>query len=91
MNAYVLVCGNVFDGISDTLADPAEILVEGNRIARIREAWRRRPELDGTGGAYRGFGPPIEKVWFARAPPRERSEIRTPGPRQRVAVGDAIR
>jgi len=24
-----------FDGISDTLADPAEILVEGNRIARI--------------------------------------------------------
>jgi hypothetical protein len=38
MNAYVLVCGNVFDGISDTLADAAEILVEGNRIARIERS-----------------------------------------------------
>jgi hypothetical protein len=38
MNAYVLVCGNVFDGISDTLADPAEILVEGDRIARIERS-----------------------------------------------------
>lgn len=34
MRAYVLVCGQVFDGLSDTLAGPAEILVENNRIER---------------------------------------------------------
>jgi hypothetical protein len=32
MSLVVLVCGNVFDGISDALTGPAEILVEGNRI-----------------------------------------------------------
>ena len=32
MSVIVLECGNVFDGISDTLTGPAEILVEGNRI-----------------------------------------------------------
>jgi hypothetical protein len=41
MNVVVLVCGNVIDGISDTLTGPAEILVEGNRIGRI-EPWRKR-------------------------------------------------
>jgi hypothetical protein len=34
MNARILVCGNVFDGISDALTGPAEI-VEDNRIAKI--------------------------------------------------------
>ena len=33
MGAYVLVCGKVFDGLSDALTDPAEIFVEDNRIA----------------------------------------------------------
>ena len=32
MSLVVLVCGNVFDGISDALTGPAEILVDGNRI-----------------------------------------------------------
>ena len=32
MSLVVLICGNVFDGISDALTGPAEILVEGNRI-----------------------------------------------------------
>jgi hypothetical protein len=36
MSAVVLVCGNAFDGISDALTGPTEILVEGNRIAMAR-------------------------------------------------------
>ena len=53
MNAYVLVCGKVFDGISDVLTGPAEILVENNpgtcarpssavwsRPLRLTLAWR---------------------------------------------------
>jgi hypothetical protein len=43
MSVLVLVRGNMFDGISDTLAGPAEILVEGNRIARIERRWPDRP------------------------------------------------
>ena len=43
MNALVLVCGNVFDGISDTLTGPAEILVEDNRIATIQRSVERPP------------------------------------------------
>jgi hypothetical protein len=38
MNALVLVCGNVFDGISETLTGPAEILVEDHRIAQIERS-----------------------------------------------------
>ena len=37
------MCGNVFDGISDTLTGPAEILVEGDRIARIERSVGRPP------------------------------------------------
>jgi imidazolonepropionase-like amidohydrolase len=44
MNACVLVCGNVFDGISDTLTDRAEILVEDNRIARTERSVGRPPK-----------------------------------------------
>jgi imidazolonepropionase-like amidohydrolase len=35
--------GNVFDGISDARTGPAEILVEGNRIARIERSVGRAP------------------------------------------------
>jgi imidazolonepropionase-like amidohydrolase len=38
MNAFVRVCGNVFDGNSDALTGPAEILVEDNRIAEIERS-----------------------------------------------------
>ena len=43
MNALVLVCGKVFDGISDTLTGPAEILVKDNRIAKIERSVERPP------------------------------------------------
>jgi len=43
MGIVVLVCGNVFDGISDSLTGPVEILVEGKRIARIQRSVRRPP------------------------------------------------
>ena len=43
MNAFVLVCGNVFDGISDALTGPAEILVQDNRIAKIERSVGRPP------------------------------------------------
>ena len=43
MSMLVLVCGNVFDGLSDALTGPAEILVEGNRIAGIERSVRRPP------------------------------------------------
>lgn len=33
MKSAVLVCGKIFDGISAALTGPAEILIEGNRIA----------------------------------------------------------
>ncbi len=38
MSTLVLVCGHVFDGLSDTLTGPAEILVEGNRIVKIERS-----------------------------------------------------
>jgi imidazolonepropionase-like amidohydrolase len=43
MSVVVLVCGNVFDGISDTLTGPAEILVEDNRIAKVERSAGRPP------------------------------------------------
>ena len=41
MSAVVLLCGNVFNGLSD--AGPAVILVEGNRISRIERSVGRPP------------------------------------------------
>src|SRR5271165_4774415 len=38
MSATVLVCGKVFDGASDSLTGPAEILVEGNRITSLERS-----------------------------------------------------
>lgn len=42
MSVLVLGCGKVFEGLSDTLTGPAEILVEGNRIAKIPRPRPRR-------------------------------------------------
>ncbi len=38
MTVLVLVCGKVFDGLSDARSGPAEILVEGNRIAKVERS-----------------------------------------------------
>ena len=35
MTRVIVICGNLFDGISDSLTGPAEILIEENRISRI--------------------------------------------------------
>jgi hypothetical protein len=44
MSVVVLVCGNVFDGISDTLTGPAEILVEGSdRSSATWAIWWKAP------------------------------------------------
>jgi len=45
VSATVLICGRVFDGISEELAGPLEILVEGNRTIRIG------PSVDRPSGA----------------------------------------
>ena len=41
MSATVIVCGAVFDGISDELTRRAEILVEGNRITSMGRSVKR--------------------------------------------------
>jgi imidazolonepropionase-like amidohydrolase len=38
MSAMVLVCGKVFDGVSDRLTGPAEILLDDNRIAAMGQS-----------------------------------------------------
>jgi imidazolonepropionase-like amidohydrolase len=38
MSRFVLVCGDVFDGLSDALTGPAEILIESNRITKIEQS-----------------------------------------------------
>src|SRR5258705_13089501 len=35
VSAFLLLCGKMFDGISDALSNEVEILVEGNRIVSI--------------------------------------------------------
>ena len=44
MSATVLVCGNVFDGLSDRLTGPAEILIHDDRIEKIEHSVERPPE-----------------------------------------------
>lgn len=44
MNVIVLLCGSVFDGASESLTAPTEILVEGNRIVSIGRFVSRPPE-----------------------------------------------
>ncbi len=41
MGAFVLLCGKLFDGVSDRLTGPVEILVEGDRITEIGPSVRR--------------------------------------------------
>ena len=41
MGAFVLLCGKLFDGVSDRLTGPVEILVEGDRITEIGLSVRR--------------------------------------------------
>jgi hypothetical protein len=43
MSAIVLVCGKMFDGASEELTGPAEILVEGKRIASVARSVNRPP------------------------------------------------
>jgi hypothetical protein len=43
MSTLVLVCGDAFDGLSDALTGPTEILVEGNHIAKIKRSVGRPP------------------------------------------------
>ncbi len=43
MSPTVLVCGKVFDGISEGLTGPAEILIQGNRIESIGKSVNRSP------------------------------------------------
>lgn len=35
MKSTVLLCGSIFDGVSDQLTGPMQILIEGNRIAAV--------------------------------------------------------
>ena len=35
MSATVLVCGGMFDGASEELTRPAQVLIEGNRITSV--------------------------------------------------------
>ena len=43
MSAIVLLCGNLFDGVSETLSGPMEILVQGNRITSVARSVERPP------------------------------------------------
>ena len=43
MGATMLVCDKVFDGASEELTGPAEILIEGNRIVSIGQSVNRPP------------------------------------------------
>ena len=45
MTGIVLVCGKVFDGISDALTGPAEILIEDSRISNRPIGPPHRPAL----------------------------------------------
>ncbi|MGH7104883.1 MAG: amidohydrolase family protein [Acetobacteraceae bacterium] len=41
MGVFVLLCGKLFDGVSDQLTGPIEILVEGDQISEIGSSVRR--------------------------------------------------
>jgi imidazolonepropionase-like amidohydrolase len=41
MSGVVLHCGKLFDGVSETLSGPMEILVEGNRITSVGQSVQR--------------------------------------------------
>ena len=56
MSATVLLCGNLFDGVSETLSGPMQVLVEGNRITSVGRSVERPPERAGN----RSLGPNCE-------------------------------
>jgi len=41
MSDIILLCGRMFDGVSETLSGPMEILVEKNRITRVARSVER--------------------------------------------------
>lgn len=43
MSATVLLCGNLFDGVSEALSGPMQVLVEGNRITSVGRSVERPP------------------------------------------------
>jgi Imidazolonepropionase and related amidohydrolases len=43
MSGIVLLCGRMFDGVSETLSGPMEILVEENRITTMGRTVERPP------------------------------------------------
>ena len=43
MNGIILLCGRMFDGVSETLSGPIEILVERNRITSVGRSVERPP------------------------------------------------
>lgn len=46
MSAIVLLCGNLLDGVSETLSGPMEILVQGNRITSVGRTVKRPPSAE---------------------------------------------
>ena len=46
MKHVVLLCGKLFDGVSDSLVGPMEILIEGNHIANIAPSVGRPPDAE---------------------------------------------
>jgi hypothetical protein len=69
MSTLVLVCGNVFDGLSDALTGPAEILIEGNRITKIERSVGRPPG-NPTSSDERRSGDSLDQTLGPRAPIR---------------------
>ncbi len=57
MRTSVLICGNVFDGVSDCLSGPAEILVEDNRITKIAQSVERPPDAQAIDLSERTVSP----------------------------------
>jgi imidazolonepropionase-like amidohydrolase len=43
MSSIVLLCGKMFDGVSETLSGPIEILIEGKRISSMGRSVERPP------------------------------------------------
>src|SRR6478752_7145983 len=46
MSSIVLRCGKMFDGVSETLSGPIEILIEGKRISSMGRSVERSPEAE---------------------------------------------
>src|SRR3954454_1717941 len=46
MSSIVLRCGKMFDGVSETLTGPIEILIEGKRISNMGRSVERPPEAE---------------------------------------------